>query len=383
MSILIMSRMFKASLGSSSRKIMALRLADFADDDGRGIWPTVARLSRETELSERTVQRILADFVEEGLLVVVQEASGRPGQATRYDFDIAVVEKLEEGKGRGDTMSPVDGGETGDTDDDRGDIDDRDGCHHDTRTVIEPLVEPLMEREARGSDGSKERRRAIEKAFWRTIKGWPGFDGMPKENSKREWFKLTAEERSLAEQRRDAWIALLRSQKKSHTPAPSTYFAEKLFNDVAAAAVPSESTQVHKAMTKAWFASFLAEFSKPMSTKWPAPNAFDQRQMHNAEFAAEYRRRRQMSHGWPRAKAMADDPRATSVLAQVEELSQAFVSIERESREWLNWKAYFEQMAWPWPVSSFKYWFLPPGSPDEAMCTYLANFNDGTSEAAE
>ena len=36
MSIAVMSRLFKAQLGSPSRKMLAIRLADFADDVGRG-----------------------------------------------------------------------------------------------------------------------------------------------------------------------------------------------------------------------------------------------------------------------------------------------------------------------------------------------------------
>ncbi|WQP08750.1 helix-turn-helix domain-containing protein [Sinorhizobium meliloti] len=66
MSIAIMSQLFRAHLGSTNRKMLAVRLADFADDDGKGIWPTVGRLAQETELSQRSVQRILAEFVEEG-----------------------------------------------------------------------------------------------------------------------------------------------------------------------------------------------------------------------------------------------------------------------------------------------------------------------------
>ncbi len=89
MSIMIMSRLFKMNLGGCNRKLLAVCLADFGDDDGRGIYPGVARLAAETELSERTIQRILADFVKEGILVVVKEATGRPGIANSYDFDLA------------------------------------------------------------------------------------------------------------------------------------------------------------------------------------------------------------------------------------------------------------------------------------------------------
>ncbi|OLP56654.1 hypothetical protein BJF92_11235 [Rhizobium rhizosphaerae] len=157
MSITIMARLFKARLGTANRKILAIRLADFADDEGRGIWPTVGRLSAETELSERTVQRILKEFVDEGLLVEVSRANGRPGQATRYDFDLSVLGRIIDGMqendpiddgcqaGTGVTVSPVrvtNERETGDN----GDID---GCHRDTRTIIEPLDHPSRKQDAR------------------------------------------------------------------------------------------------------------------------------------------------------------------------------------------------------------------------------------------
>ncbi|WP_033050474.1 helix-turn-helix domain-containing protein, partial [Sinorhizobium meliloti] len=126
MSIAIMSQLFKAHLGSTNRKMLAVRLADFADDDGKGIWPTVGRLAQETELSERSVQRILAEFVEEGLLVVVRKGGSRPGEATRYDFNMAALARLKAPKTASDgchgvthdTVSPVTAATPmGDTDD--------------------------------------------------------------------------------------------------------------------------------------------------------------------------------------------------------------------------------------------------------------------------
>jgi hypothetical protein len=146
MSIAIMSRLFKVSLGGPSRKMLAVRLADFADDDGRGIYPGIERLSRETELSERTVQRLLKDFVDEGLLVIVRHASGRPGLATCYDMDLDALERIAARHATGDTMSPV---KRGDMDAETGDISDVDGCHHVTQTVIEPPIEPLIGERAR------------------------------------------------------------------------------------------------------------------------------------------------------------------------------------------------------------------------------------------
>ena len=57
MSIAIMTRLFKAKLGSASRKMLAIRLGDFADDEGRGIWPSVARLATETGYTSITFYR--------------------------------------------------------------------------------------------------------------------------------------------------------------------------------------------------------------------------------------------------------------------------------------------------------------------------------------
>ncbi len=208
MSIMLMSRIFRMNIGGCNRKLLAVRLADFADDDGRGIYPGVERLSLETELSERTVQRILADFEKEGILICRQRASGRPGVANRYDFDLerlfacdAAAAKAGSKPQTGDSVSPVTDAETGDNPDERGDNGDIEGCHGDTRTVIEPPLEPLSEREGASEREEGEDRKAIERAYWALVKDWPGFAGMPKEPALKDWMRLTAEERQEAAER--------------------------------------------------------------------------------------------------------------------------------------------------------------------------------------
>jgi len=62
------------TLGGSS-KLVLLKLADCADDDGRNAFPSVARVARECGLGERTVQRILATLVTGGYLVIDQPAT--------------------------------------------------------------------------------------------------------------------------------------------------------------------------------------------------------------------------------------------------------------------------------------------------------------------
>ena len=85
---------WKRDFGNATRKVIAARLADHADDEGRGIWPSVDRVAAQCNSSCRTVQRTLAAFVTEGILKVVSEGGRGPGSTTRYDFDMAVIRSL-------------------------------------------------------------------------------------------------------------------------------------------------------------------------------------------------------------------------------------------------------------------------------------------------
>jgi len=71
--------------------LTALCLADHADHEGGSIFPSVARIAKKTQQSERTVQRHLASMRASGWLVVVEEASGAPGKATTYRIPIESI----------------------------------------------------------------------------------------------------------------------------------------------------------------------------------------------------------------------------------------------------------------------------------------------------
>ena len=72
-----MSLVFAARLGGPRRKIIALKLADHANDDGAGIYPSIDRIAREAETSRSSVERTLRAFIRDGLLVVVVPGGGR------------------------------------------------------------------------------------------------------------------------------------------------------------------------------------------------------------------------------------------------------------------------------------------------------------------
>lgn len=77
-----------------------------------------------------------------------------------------------------------------------------------------------------------ETRKALERRFNDLLKNWPNAKGLPKRQWWKAWIALTPEERALAEQRCAAWHRLLKRQKRDFPPMPSTYFAEKLWQDI-------------------------------------------------------------------------------------------------------------------------------------------------------
>lgn len=91
MSIKLMSRVWESDLPAEQKYIL-LKLADYADDDGARVYPSVATVARLTGVSERTVQRQLSAMRESGLLEVLEKAT----QHTPTHYLI-----------RGDKLSPL------------------------------------------------------------------------------------------------------------------------------------------------------------------------------------------------------------------------------------------------------------------------------------
>ena len=129
MSIQVMTQVWQSNLPPEQKYIL-LKLADYADDDGGHVYPSVATVARLTGVSERTVQRHLSAMREVGILEVT-------GQATQH--------RPTEYRIRGDKLTPLaDSGVTPVTA--RGDTGDVSGV---TPTSPYPSVEPS--RTARGS----------------------------------------------------------------------------------------------------------------------------------------------------------------------------------------------------------------------------------------
>lgn len=403
-----MAHLFKAHLGSTSRKLLALRLADFADDDGKGIWPTVGRLARETELSERTVQRILAEFVDEGLLMIRSKGGSKPGEATRYDFSMAAIGKLKSSKEAidgchivtHDTVSPATSAAT------TGDTDDVDGCHHVTQTVIEPPVEPSESREAReavSEEDTNETAQTIERAYFGLIKSWPRLKGMPKRKTWSAWLRLAPAERREAVAAFPRWLELLKANGKDLTPGPFSYFSEKLWTELPALEEAAKPTTAMAApFGKLWVANLLAELLQPPSGRVTPPTAVELMMIDQGKTTREaVMAEKRMRHGWPAVNAMyerARERRGVVAPLALEAAAHDFHQFHRDSAAMGAWRALFVRMGWLFYGGPLPEWiWLPPmvtadqgGTDAEAalnhfrhqISAYLATRSRGNDDAA-
>jgi hypothetical protein len=89
-----MTAVWKAVGLLTNRKMVLLKLADHADDEGGSCWPSVGRIAHECGLSERTVQTILAEFRGEQIIVVEGNAAGGSGRSRLYRINVERAQEL-------------------------------------------------------------------------------------------------------------------------------------------------------------------------------------------------------------------------------------------------------------------------------------------------
>lgn len=93
MSVRVMAQVWELDL-PQPLKFLCLALADWADDEGGNIYPSVGTIARKVGASERTVQRQLADLVELGLVEVCSHAGGGRGRTKRLRLHTEKGDKL-------------------------------------------------------------------------------------------------------------------------------------------------------------------------------------------------------------------------------------------------------------------------------------------------
>ena len=82
-------------VGSTARKMLLLSMADKANDDGTGVFASLATLADMCEMSRPTVKRILKEFVDEKLIHHVGMRGNKNGaQTNEYDLDVEAIQAL-------------------------------------------------------------------------------------------------------------------------------------------------------------------------------------------------------------------------------------------------------------------------------------------------
>lgn len=149
MSVSVMSEVFKRYPHGEGEMLLALALADHADDNGEHIWPGVRLLAEKTRQSERSVQRQLRKMEQEEWLIKVSVRKVGRGQTVEYRINPAWL--------KGDNLSPFSGGKRVTSVQERvtpatqkGDIDDIAYKEEPSLTISEPSAR------AREAEGNQE-----------------------------------------------------------------------------------------------------------------------------------------------------------------------------------------------------------------------------------
>lgn len=98
MSVRVSSIVWDTDFPTQSMKLVALKLADNASDDGDSIYPAKDTIAEMTGCSRATVHAVIADFIHCGLLVQIEQGGTRgPGHTTLYRFDMEKLWALSAG----------------------------------------------------------------------------------------------------------------------------------------------------------------------------------------------------------------------------------------------------------------------------------------------
>lgn len=253
MSAFLLGVGFRADMGTCARKLVLLKLIDACEDDGTRIFPAIATIARAAQCSTRQVQRELQAFRDVGLIRLVKEGGKGPRSTNEYALDLDILGRLgKEGwevvvadaPAKGDTVSPLDTAEKGDTGDAervtpetaKGDI----ACHptppDSSKDPSERASAPERERlrDEEGQDGGKPEAPApdekpgsaeFEKRVARLCNGsgylagpWHDWDTASFGWISGRFAALSPEDRAEAERWRDAYLLDIRDRKAKPQP---------------------------------------------------------------------------------------------------------------------------------------------------------------------
>jgi hypothetical protein len=384
MSIKVMNLVWENGPEERNQFMVLLALADWADDKGRA-YPAIETLAKKSRLSVRTVQETIAGraadgkraagLVASGLLTVDPNAG--PRGVNRYCINLAMLREMG---ADAEVPSEERGAKSAGVQSSRGAENADKGCETRTQSAPEPsgtIMEPSQDAQARERDEmiseELDRRSALRddrRAFQGFVNNWPGFAGMSLESAKREFAKLDDEDRSAAIAMRDHWIATLRKQGKDHTPAPSTYLKERLWETVPAPAMRNAERVLAPAYGKAWTHHVLTLLARGPGKLPPAPAYIAKLIEAGGAVGRRELRERQAKYGWPEVNRIveaANDGKPASVPAEEADALPPMEALAVDSAAYDAWRCAFSDRGWPWikPPRSVRYVWFPADGPQQ------------------
>lgn len=121
MSVRVMALVWENFNRGGSEKLAMLALADWCNDDGGSLHPSISAVARKINVSEKQARRIIHKFIDEGyLLVVANHYGGDPGQSRHYNLNVSLLKTA---------TTPVDATPCMDATPSTGAQDHSHGCH--------------------------------------------------------------------------------------------------------------------------------------------------------------------------------------------------------------------------------------------------------------
>ncbi len=105
MSIRMIAEVWRRQI-SGGKQAVCLVLADFANDAGLQVRPSIAMISWKTGLSERQVTRIMGELRQAGALQVIAHGQGGRGQVPEYQLMLDKL-RLKPGTAKGKKSQPI------------------------------------------------------------------------------------------------------------------------------------------------------------------------------------------------------------------------------------------------------------------------------------
>lgn len=102
MSLAVSNAVWAADFGTPTKKIVMLAMANWSDDSGGRLYPSVRAVSIKATVSTSQTRRIIHDLIDDGVLSIVVSPKHRRGRARHYQIMIDAVSRLpraEDGDG--------------------------------------------------------------------------------------------------------------------------------------------------------------------------------------------------------------------------------------------------------------------------------------------